>query len=155
MDAVYAEVEITSSLSAPKLFKVYTDFDIIAPKINPESYKTINVIKGDGGVGSIKSMTYNDGTSSKHTVDDIDTSNFILSWTFFEGDALMGIINTTTYHMKFIPSPNGGSVFKQTFLIRYKGDAKQMDDVIKIIKESITNTFKKMESYAIAHPEVY
>ncbi|XP_035843521.1 root allergen protein-like [Helianthus annuus] len=118
-------------------------------------YKTISVIKGDGGVRSIKSMTYTDGTSSKHTIDDIDASNFILSWTFFEGDALMGIINTATHHMKFIPSPNGGSVFKQTFVIRYKGDAKQMDDVINITKEAIKNTFKKMESYAIAHPEVY
>ncbi|MFS7904243.1 putative START-like domain superfamily protein [Helianthus anomalus] len=53
MNVVYAEIEITFSLSALKVFKVYTDFDIIASKINPESYKTIAVIKGDGGVGSI------------------------------------------------------------------------------------------------------
>ncbi|MFS7923358.1 putative START-like domain superfamily protein [Helianthus anomalus] len=54
MDVVYVEIEITSSLSASKVFKVYTYFDIIAPKINPESYKTITVIKSDGGVGSIR-----------------------------------------------------------------------------------------------------
>ncbi|MFS7914246.1 putative Bet v I/Major latex protein [Helianthus anomalus] len=100
-------------------------------------------------------LTLVTGTSSKHTVDDIDASNFILSWTFFEGDALMSIINTATNHMKFIPSPNGGSVFKKIFVIRYKGDAKQMDDVINITKEATKNTFKKMESYVIAHPEVY
>ncbi|MFS7923378.1 putative START-like domain superfamily protein [Helianthus anomalus] len=61
MNVVYAEIEITFSLSALKIFKVYTDFDIIASKINPKSYKTIVVIKGDGGVGSIKSMTDSDG----------------------------------------------------------------------------------------------
>ncbi|MFS7923357.1 putative Bet v I/Major latex protein [Helianthus anomalus] len=100
-------------------------------------------------------LTFVTGTSSKHTIDDIDANNFIPSWTFFEGDTLMDIINTATHHMKFIPSPNGGSVFKQTFIIRYKGDARQMDDVINITRQAIKNTFKKMESYAIAHSEVY
>ncbi|KAM0064322.1 putative Bet v I/Major latex protein [Helianthus debilis subsp. tardiflorus] len=154
MDVAYAEVEISSSVSGPKLFKVYDNFEIIAPKIIPETYKSFTFIHGDGDVGTIKSVTYGDGTSTKHTIDAIDRSNLIFSWTFFEGDALKGIINTATHHLKFIPSPNGGCVFKQTFVIRYKGDAKLIDNIINGTKEAIKNTFKKMESYAIDHPEV-
>ena len=62
MAVVSAEFEISSSLSAPTIFKVYvSDFDTIVPKADPETYKAINSIQGDGGVGTIKSVTYSDG----------------------------------------------------------------------------------------------
>lgn len=55
------EVEVSSSLSAPKLFKVFSDFDNIAPKADPQMYKSVSTIEGDGDVGSIKCITYGDG----------------------------------------------------------------------------------------------
>lgn len=61
MAVVTTEVEVTSSLSAPKLYKVFSDFDKIAPKVEPQTYKAVSVIQGDGGVGSIKSIAYGDG----------------------------------------------------------------------------------------------
>ena len=61
MAVVTVELEVTSSLPAPKLFKVYNDFDTIAPKVEPETYKSVSTIQGDGGAGTIKSITYGDG----------------------------------------------------------------------------------------------
>lgn len=52
------ELEIPSTLPAPKLFKAYQDFDNIAPKVDPETYKLIEIIKGDGGSGTIKIVTF-------------------------------------------------------------------------------------------------
>ncbi|GJR41476.1 putative reverse transcriptase domain-containing protein [Tanacetum coccineum] len=78
----------SSSLSADKLFKLFHDFDTLAPKLEPQNYKAINLLEGGGGVGSIKSTTYGDG------------------------DALLGILDSSTHHIKFVPSADGGAVFK-------------------------------------------
>lgn len=64
MDVASMEVEITSSLSASKLFKILSDFDTIAPKVIPQTYKSIALMQGDGGVGSIKSVTFGNGKRS-------------------------------------------------------------------------------------------
>ncbi|KAM0064313.1 putative Bet v I/Major latex protein [Helianthus debilis subsp. tardiflorus] len=138
MDVVSMEVEITSSLSPSKLFNVFSDFDTIAPKVIPQVYKSITLIQGDGGVGSIKSVTFNDG-----------------NYTLFEGDALSGVMDTATHHIKFIPSTNGGSVYKHTTLVKFKGDAKLTDDFINLCKETLKNSFNAIESYAIDHPDAY
>lgn len=61
MDFFTTEIEVTSSLSATKLFKVYADFDTLAPKVDPQTFKAISIIEGDGGVGSIKSIIFGDG----------------------------------------------------------------------------------------------
>ncbi|KVH77599.1 root allergen protein-like [Cynara cardunculus var. scolymus] len=156
MAVVTIEVEVTSSLPAPKLFKVFSHFDTIAPKVEPETFKTVSVIQGDGGVGSIKNITYGDGvpyTTSKHTVDAIDSSNLSLSYTVFEGDALLGIIDSATHHIKFIPSSDGGSIYKHAVVCKCKGDAKLTEDTPKLFKEALKKTFKAIESYAIAHPD--
>ncbi|MFS7986416.1 putative START-like domain superfamily protein [Helianthus anomalus] len=132
---VSMEVEVASSLSSEKLFKLYNNYDTIAPKVNPQSYKSFIVIQGDGGVGSIKSTVYGDG------------------YTYFEGDVFKGITEKATHHIKFTPSPNGGAVYKHTIIFKYIGDAKLSDEAMNISKETVKNNFKRMESYAIAHPE--
>ncbi|KAJ0509308.1 putative Bet v I/Major latex protein [Helianthus annuus] len=147
MDVASMEVEITSSLSASKLFKMFSDFDTIAPKVIPQTYKSITLMQGDGGVGSIKSVTFGN--------DAIDTSNLSVSYTLFDGDASSDIMDTATHHIKCISSANGGSVYKHTCLIKCKGDAKITDDFINLSKESMADTFKALESYAIDHPEIY
>ena len=158
MAAVTAEFEINSSLPAPTIFKVYiSDFDTIAPKADPETYKVINTIEGDGGVGTIKSVTYSDGlpfTSSKHKIDFVDTNNFSISYTIFEGDVLMGIIDAGTHHLNFLPSADGGCVYKHSMVFKCKGDAKLSEDNVSLMKEGIIKVFKAVEAYAIAHPEV-
>ncbi|XP_071703674.1 root allergen protein-like [Rutidosis leptorrhynchoides] len=158
MAVVTVELELTSSLPAPKLFNVYNDYENIAAKVQPESYKSINIVQGDGGVGSIMSTTYADGypfKSLKSKVDVVDKNNLSIGYTAFEGDALMGIIDTATHHIKFVPSSNGGSVYKHTVEIKCKGDSKLDEDKINLAKEACNKTFKAIESYVIAHPETY
>ncbi|CAH1454428.1 unnamed protein product [Lactuca virosa] len=152
------EVEISSSLPSTKLFKVYADFDTLAPKVDPKTFKSISIIEGDGGVGSIKSIIFGDGVpykNSKNRIDAIDTSNLSVSYTIFEGDALLGIIDSATHHVKFVPSPNAGSVYKHTTVFNCKPDAQLSEDILNGSKEAYKNTFKSIEAYAIAHPEAY
>ncbi|XP_071702321.1 root allergen protein-like [Rutidosis leptorrhynchoides] len=158
MAVITAEIEFTSSLPASKLFKAFSDFDNIGPKVEPETYKSINIVQGDGGVGTIKSITYADGypvKDLKNKIDVIDTTNLCIGYTVFEGDALMGIIETATHLIKFIPSSNGGSVYKHTMEFKCKGDSKLSEDQINVVKAGCGKTFKAIESYVHAHPEAY
>ncbi|GJT20326.1 root allergen protein-like protein [Tanacetum coccineum] len=94
-------------------------------------------------------------TSAKYKIDAIDARNFSATYTVFEGDALMGILDSATHHIKFVPSADGGAVFKDSVVFKGKGDAKPTEETLNQFKELFKNTFKAQEAYAIAHPEVY
>ncbi|KAI3506077.1 hypothetical protein L1887_28433 [Cichorium endivia] len=152
------DIEVQSTLPAPKLFKAYNDMDKLAPKVEPETFKSVEIIKGDGGPGTIRKFTFGDGlpfTNGKSKVDAIDSDNLSLSYTVFEGDILMGILDSATHHVKFIPSADGGSTYKHTIVNKCKGDNKLTDDHVKLAKESFTKTFKAIEAYIKANPNAY
>ncbi|XP_071704084.1 root allergen protein-like [Rutidosis leptorrhynchoides] len=140
-------IELTSSLPASKLFKAYSDFDNIAPKAQPDTYKSI---KGASGVGSIKTVTYSNGMVLKNKVDVIDKTNLIFGYTFIEG--LDHSIETAKHHLKFVPSSNGGTVYKHNMEFKSKGDSKLDKDKIDLVKDFCSKTFKAFESYLKAHP---
>lgn len=94
-------------------------------------------------------------TSSKHKIDTIDKDNLSVSWTVIEGDVLLGIVDTATHHAKFVPSADGGCVYKHTIVFKCKGDAKVSEDIINQTKEAFKNTFKALESYIVAHHDKY
>ncbi|GJU15000.1 root allergen protein-like protein [Tanacetum coccineum] len=152
------EIEVASPFPAEKVFKVFSDFHNIAPKVYPEVYKCIDTIEGDGGVGTIRLLTFGDGvpfTSGKFKVDTIDASNFDYSITFYEGDNLMGILDSINQHVKVTPSDNGGSLFKLKIVYNCKGDEKPSADTLKFEKEVYEKTFKAIDAYVVAHPEEY
>ncbi|KAI3687144.1 hypothetical protein L1987_80835 [Smallanthus sonchifolius] len=157
MAAVTNEIEIASSFSAAKVFKVFKDFENIAPKVNPAVFKSIETIEGNGGVGTIKLFTFGDAvpfTSAKYKVDAIDESSFSYTYTFFEGDNLMGILHSITQHVKVIPSGEG-CIFKQTVVYNCIGDEKPSEENLKAEKELYEQTYKAIEAYVAAHPELY
>ncbi|KAC9579625.1 hypothetical protein E3N88_20336 [Mikania micrantha] len=157
MSIVTLEVEVPSTFPANRVFKAFSDFDIIAPKVNPQVFKSIETIEGNGDVGTIKIFTFGDGVpfkSAKYKVDALDISNNSYSYSFIEGDNLMGILDTINYHIKVVSS-EGGCVFKQTVKYNCKGDEKPSEEFLEKEKELYENTYKAIEAYAAAHPETY
>lgn len=61
MSTVSIEIEMVSPFSVEMIFKVFSDFDIVAPKVNPQVFKSIETLEGNGGVGTIKLYTFGDG----------------------------------------------------------------------------------------------
>ncbi|KAF5816407.1 putative Bet v I/Major latex protein [Helianthus annuus] len=158
MTTVSIEVEVASTYPVETVFKVFNKFHDIAPKVSPQAFKSIEILEGDGGVGTIRLFTFGDDipfTSGKFKQDVIDASNFTYNYTFFEGDNLMGILDSINHHVKIVPSAEGGCVFKQTVIYNCKGDEKPPVDVLNFEKELYEKTYKAMEAYAAAHPEVY
>nr|XP_043633005.1 uncharacterized protein LOC122604170 [Erigeron canadensis] len=158
MAPITIEIEVASQYPADKVFKVFSQFDSIAPKVNPQIFKSIETVEGNGDVGTIKVLTFGDGvpfTSAKYKVDAIDATNYSYSYTFFEGDNLMGILDSITSHVKIVPAADGGCVNKQTITYNCKGDEKPSEEILKKEKETYESTYKAMEAYAVAHPEIY
>ncbi|XP_076925994.1 root allergen protein-like [Bidens hawaiensis] len=157
MTTVTNEIEIVSSYPTEKVFKAFKDFEKIAPIVNPAVFKSVETIEGDGGVGTIKVFTFGEAvpfTNAKYKVDAFDEGNYSYTYTFFEGDNLMGILDSITQHVKLVPSGDG-CIFKQTIIYKCKGDEKPSDEVLKAEKELYKQTFKGIEAYAAAHSEEY
>lgn len=56
------ENQSISPVPAEKLFKgSFLDADTVVPKAFPEGIKSVEVLEGDGGVGTIKHVTLGDG----------------------------------------------------------------------------------------------
>ncbi|KAK2970443.1 hypothetical protein RJ640_015539 [Escallonia rubra] len=160
MVAITYDMEVSSSISAAKLFKAFVlDSDNLVPKILPAAVKTVEFVEGDGGVGSIKLITFGEGTSQlkhmKHRVDGLDKENFTYSYTVIEGDALMEELESITYHIKIVPTADGGSVCKNRSIYHTKGDAQIAEEKIKAGKEKASNIFKAVEAYLHANPDAY
>lgn len=62
MGVVTYDSEITSSIPPAKMFKAAVlDADNLIPKVLPQAIKSVEVLEGDGGPGTIKLITFGEG----------------------------------------------------------------------------------------------
>lgn len=55
MGMITYDIEIPSSVPAPKMFKAMVlDADTLIPKIMPQAIKNVEILEGDGGIGTVK-----------------------------------------------------------------------------------------------------
>lgn len=56
------ESEISTAIPPAKLFNAFVlDGDKLIPKIVPMAFKSVEIIEGDGGAGTIKKINFGDG----------------------------------------------------------------------------------------------
>ncbi|KAL2230593.1 major allergen Pru ar 1-like [Sesamum indicum] len=152
MGAITYDMEIPSSIPAAKMFKALVlDADTLIPKIMPQAIKSVEILEGDGGVGTVKLIHFGEGSqykSVKHRVDATDEENLTHSYTVVEGDALAGVLESITYHVKIVPTEDGGCICKNRST---KGDVEINEEKIKEGKEKATQMFKAIEAYLKAN----
>ena len=62
MAVVTVSQEITSPVAAPRLFKAMAlERHILIPKLLPHAFKSVEVVEGDGGVGTVTKTTFAEG----------------------------------------------------------------------------------------------
>ncbi|KAL0315005.1 UNVERIFIED_CONTAM: Major strawberry allergen Fra a 1-3 [Sesamum calycinum] len=94
MGAITYDIEIPSSIPAAKMFKaVVLDADTLIPKIMPQAIKSIEILEGDGGVGTVKIIHFSEGSpykSAKHRVDATATPLLrVMLWPAFLNPSLI------------------------------------------------------------------
>ncbi|CAK9145618.1 unnamed protein product [Ilex paraguariensis] len=157
MGVITYDMEVTSSISPAKMFKAFVlDGDTLIPKVLPQAIKSVEIIEGDGGAGTIKVITFGEGSqfkSVKHKVDGIDKENLTYSYSIIEGDALMGVLESISYVVKINSHADGGSICKTSSTYHTKGDVQITEEQIKEGKEKALGMFKAVEAYLLANPD--
>ncbi|KAL8481432.1 hypothetical protein ACS0TY_027802 [Phlomoides rotata] len=159
MGVIIDEIETTVSITPQRLFKSFIlDQDNFAPKAIP-FIKSVKCIEGDGGVGTIKLVTYIEGDqvkTTKHKIDEMDETNCVYKYTVFEGDIVDEDIEYFTNTVKIKSSQNEGSVYTYTNEIHTKeNDNHNSLDKIKQRNERSKTIINAIEAYLLAHPHEY
>nr|ADW93869.1 PR10-2 [Panax ginseng] len=148
------ETQAISPVPAEKLFKgSFLDMDTVVPKAFPEGIKSVQVLEGNGGVGTIKNVTLGDATpfnTMKTRIDAIDEHAFTYTYTIIGGDILLDIIESIENHFKIVPT-DGGSTITQTTIYNTIGDAVIPEENVKDATEKSIQLFKAVEAYILAN----
>ncbi|GLU08442.1 hypothetical protein SLE2022_253550 [Rubroshorea leprosula] len=159
MGVVTYEMEVATAIPPAKMFKAFVlDSDNLIPKILPQAIKSVVILEGDGGAGTIKQVNFGEGSqfkSVKHRIDGIDLEKFAYSYTVVEGDALMNTLEKISNKIEFEASPNGGSVCKSSSTYHTIGDIEIKEEHIKAGKEKAMGMFKAVEAHLLANPDAY
>ncbi|KAK1380304.1 Major allergen Pru ar 1 [Heracleum sosnowskyi] len=152
------ELEITSTVSAGRMFKgLVLEVDNIIPRAAPGAYKNVEV-KGDGGVGTIKHITLSDASPIKTMTlrtDAINKEALTFDYSVIEGDILLGFIESIENHLTIVPTADGGSTTKTIATFHTKGDAVVPEENIKFANEQNTALFKAIEAYLLDNDNLY
>ncbi|OMO85168.1 hypothetical protein COLO4_21710 [Corchorus olitorius] len=153
------ESEVVTAIPPAKMFKAcILDADELVPKIVPQAYKSVEYIQGNGEPGSIRKVTFGEGSqfsSMKQKVEALDKENFAYSYSVIEGDPLMNTLEKITYEIKLEPCQDGGSLCKTTSKYYPIGDLEIKEEGIKAGKEKALGLFKAIEAYLLANPHAY
>ncbi|KAL4643052.1 hypothetical protein ACB092_02G064900 [Castanea dentata] len=153
------ESENTSVIPPARLFKAFVlDSDNLVPKVVPQAIKSTEIIEGNGGPGTIRKITFGEGSQfkqAKHRTDALDIENCTYSFSVIEGDALFDKLEKVSTETKIVASPDGGSIVKSTSKYETKGDFQLTDEQIQEGKEKASGVFKAIEAYLVAHPDLY
>ncbi|KAL0381101.1 UNVERIFIED_CONTAM: Major allergen Pru ar 1 [Sesamum angustifolium] len=121
MGAITYDIEIPSSIPAAKMFKAVV---LDADTLIPKVMPQ-----------AIKSVEILEG--------DV--------YTIVEGDALAGVLESITYHVKIVPTEDGGCICKNRSIYHTKGDVEINEEKIKEGKEKAMQMFKAIEAYLQAN----
>ncbi|KAK1357551.1 Major allergen Pru ar 1 [Heracleum sosnowskyi] len=130
----------------------------LIPKLLPRGIKSIELVQGDGGAGSIKQVNFIDGrnfNSFKYHIDQLSEDKFTYNYMLLEGDALMEKLRKITYEVKFESSPSGGTISKVTSKYYTDGDFMLKEEDIKAGKEKVPMMYKVVEAYLLQNPDAY
>ncbi|KAJ9181861.1 hypothetical protein P3X46_005908 [Hevea brasiliensis] len=159
MGVLTYETEVATGIPPTKMFKVFVlDADNIIPQILPQAIKSIEILEGNGGPGTIKKTTFAEGNEFKYVknkIEAIDKDNFTYSYTSIEGEPWIDTLEKVYYEVKIVPSADGGSICKTTSKYYPKGDSEINEALIKAGEEKIMGMFKVIEAYLSANPGAY
>ncbi|XP_071937982.1 major allergen Pru ar 1-like [Coffea arabica] len=151
--------EHTSPVAPSRIFRAsIVDSHTLIPKLLPQVIKSMDIIEGDGGAGSIKQIAFAEGSnfkSIKYRIDELNEDALTYSYTLVEGDALIDKLEKITYEIKFEKGPDGGSISKVTSKYYTQGDFKLDEDEVKAGKEKVLGMYKAVEAYLLQNPEAY
>ncbi|KDP36252.1 hypothetical protein JCGZ_09817 [Jatropha curcas] len=164
MGTVTYEGQIEGSTPPAKLFKmIVLEPQIYLPKVLPGAIKSFVNLQGDGGPGTLRQITFPEGSPISHlkeTVDAIDEENFIFEYSIIGGDPAIidtSLVEKMSFQIKFEISPDGRTVCKRSCKAYTVDGVEVKEDEIRGSLEKTMQvffgSFKLYEAYALANPD--
>ncbi|EEF27220.1 major allergen Pru ar 1 [Ricinus communis] len=155
MGVVTFEKEITTSVPQAKMFKAFIlESDTLIPKVLPQV--SIEFLEGNGGPGTIKKTSFAEGGEVKYIktrVEATDKDNFTHCYSVIGGEPWMDGLEKTSYEIKVMASPDGGSIVKSISKYYPKEGCKINEERVKAGAEKAFGMFKAVEAYVLANPD--
>ncbi|XP_058723531.1 disease resistance response protein Pi49-like [Vicia villosa] len=147
----------TTSIVAPAILHkaLVTDADTLTPKVI-DAIKSIEIVEGNGGAGTIKKVTFVEDGETKHVLHKIelaDAANLAYNYSIVGGAGLPDTIEKISFEAKLSAGPNGGSIAKLSVKYFTKGDAAPSEEQLKKDKAKGDGLFKALEGYILANPD--
>ncbi|KAL7618735.1 major allergen Pru ar 1 [Lactuca sativa] len=147
--------EHTSTIPPSRIFKAaILDSHNLMPKLLPDVIKSIELIKGDGGAGSINQTNFSGGYV-KHHVDEVDENTLTYKYSLIEGMGISDKVEKVSYDIKFEATPDNGTISKMTTTIYTHGDFELKEEELNAGKEKVLGLYKVVEAYLLENPDAY
>ncbi|KAH7842375.1 hypothetical protein Vadar_004581 [Vaccinium darrowii] len=130
----------------------------LIPKLLPQFIKSVEVVEGDGGAGSIEQVNFSEASHFKyvkHRIDELDKENFVCKYTMIEGDPLGDKLESIAYDVRFEAASDGGCICKMTSKYNTIGEVEVKEEEIKSGKDSAMGIYRVVEAYLLENPHVY
>nr|XP_010922267.1 major pollen allergen Aln g 1 [Elaeis guineensis] len=153
--------ECKSTVAIDRLWKAgILDVHNLMPKIAPEHISSVEIVGGDGGVGSIKKFNFTDAVKApvnflKERVEVLDSANKIFKYSII-GGGLIGLrLKLCSYELKFELGSDGSSVGKLTLQYETLDDADLSEEEKGMLMEGPMGMMKAVEGFLLANPDAY
>ncbi|KAJ4722090.1 major allergen Pru ar 1-like [Melia azedarach] len=159
MGVISTTQEFNSAIAPLRMFKAFIiDSNKLLPKLLPQFIKSIDLIQGTGGAGSIEQINFTEGSeynSVKHRIEEVDEENLVCKYAMIEGDALGDKLEYIAYEVKFEAASNGGCICKMISNFHIIGNFQIKEEEIEAGKETVMGIYKVVEKYLLDNPQVY
>ncbi|XP_071723799.1 major strawberry allergen Fra a 1.05-like [Rutidosis leptorrhynchoides] len=150
------ENETTTPIAPTRMFNALAvETDKLSIKVAPHIIKSTEIIEGDGGVGTIKKITFQEGPKEgymKHKIDSINKDNMTYNYSIIGGDFMTDKVEKISHENKIVASPDGGSILKVKTSIYIVDGADVSEDAMKGGQAKGAAMFKAIEAYLLANP---
>ncbi|XP_010064214.2 major allergen Pru av 1 [Eucalyptus grandis] len=159
MGVITFHFDVPSPIPLARMFKAAVlDADNLLPIVLPQVVKSVEVLEGDGGPGTIKLMTFAEGNPYKTVklkVEALDKENFTYCYSIIEDEMLGTTFEKVTYEVKINALPLGGSMLKCTNSYFTNCEVDVTEEEINARKETVSLMYKTIEAYLLANPDAY
>eukprot|EP00262_Sarcandra_glabra_P007037 TRINITY_DN19607_c0_g1_i1.p1 TRINITY_DN19607_c0_g1~~TRINITY_DN19607_c0_g1_i1.p1 ORF type:complete len:161 (+),score=23.64 TRINITY_DN19607_c0_g1_i1:94-576(+) len=149
--------EYESPVAPARLFKATAmESHNLLPKLMPEIVASASLLKGDGGVGSVKQFNFTEAipyAQMKERVDVLDTDKLVHKFAVIDGQDLGEKLETSVYQFEILPGKNGGSIFKVTAEYKVLPGIEYTEKDMVVAKGGVTGLFKASEAYLLENPD--
>ncbi|XP_039172093.1 major allergen Pru ar 1-like [Eucalyptus grandis] len=141
MGVITFHFDILSPIPPASMFKAaILDADNLLPMVLPRAVKSVEVLEGDGGPGTIKLMAFGEGSqnkTAKHKVEVLDKENFTYCYSITRAKCWAPPLRKSA--MSYFTN----------------GDVDVPENEIKAGKQKVTAMVGAIQAYLVANPDAY